>query len=119
MTQIEAPIQEPEEADDPPPLFPADDHHDPLHDIDGKKTILAVGGTLLTVVGLCWVMSHLFFFMTAVERKAKIGDRPTIELDQIRAAAEDELDGKVIERGSMTIEQAMAGYLANPTWRPK
>ena len=119
MTQTEAPIQEPEEADDPTPSVSVDDHHDPLHDIDGKKTILAVGGTLLTVVFLCWVMSHLFFFMTAVERKAKIGDRPTIELDLIRAAAQMELDGKNPARGSMTLDQAMAGYLANPTWRPK
>ena len=119
MTQTEAPIQEPGEADDPtPPVF-VDDHHDPLHDVDGKKTIIAVGGTLLTVVFLCWAMSHLFFFMTAIERKAKIGDRPTTELNQIRAAAQKELDGKIIERGSMTLEQAMAGYLANPTWRPK
>ena len=75
--------------------------------------------TLALVVGLIWAMSHLFNLMVQVERRAKIADAPTVEIDQVRDDMAKELSGKVEGRGKLTLEQAKDGYLKNPTWRPK
>jgi hypothetical protein len=84
-----------------------DDHHDPLHDIDGFKTIVAVFGSLFAIVFLIWVMTHLFNVMVQVEQQAKIADIPTTEINNIRAEEDRELSGKNPNRGTKTIEQAM------------
>lgn len=112
MTQTEAaPTQDPEEVQSHAPESHEDDHHDPLHDIDAKKTIYSVLGTLGGVVFLMWAMTHLFNLLVQVERQTKIGDIPATELQQIRGDAMDELAGKKPGRGTMTIDEAIAKYI--------
>lgn len=89
----------------------ADDHHDPLHDIDGPKTVFAVLGTLGLVVVLIWAMSHLYNVMVQVERQEKIGNVPAEELEAMRKVEHDELDGRNPNRGKMSIDQAIAEYI--------
>ena len=89
-----------------------DEHVDPLHDIDGPKTTYAVVGTLVVVVALIWAMSHLYNVVVQVERQAKIGDVLPLELMEIRKAHKSELNGENKNRGSKTINQAIADYIA-------
>ena len=117
MTQTEAPAHPPDEYHGSLP--PVDDHHDPLHDIDGMKTTVAVVGTLVMIVFLIWAMTHLFNVMVRVERQKKIADVPTTEINEIRADMAKELSGQHGTRGKMTIEAAMEAYRKNPGWRPK
>lgn len=112
MTTTEAaPKQEPEEAHGHAPESHDDDHHDPLHDIDAKKTIFSVLGVLGGVVFLMWVMTHMFNVLVQVERQTKIGDVPATELQQVRGDAMDELAGKKPGYGTATIDQAIAEYI--------
>ena len=112
MTQTEEPTRDSAAATDAHHAAPQlDDHHDPTHDIDGKKTVFAVLGTLGLVVFLIWAMSHLFNVMVQVERKAKIGDTPAAEFHEVKAGAEAELAGKAPGKGSKSIDEAIEAYL--------
>lgn len=88
-----------------------DDHHDPLHDIDEGKTVLAVVGTLVGAVFVIWIMSHVYSYMVRVEREKKIGGVKPLELQQLRLAEDDELSGKNPNRGARHIDQAIQEYL--------
>lgn len=120
MTQAEAATpQDPEEDVHPSHVDPAvDDHHDPLHDIDEKVTSLAVIGTLAVIVIAIWGMTHVYNLLVVGERQGKIQEIATEEIDAIRAAETEELEGRMPGRGEKTLQEALEFYLANPTWRP-
>jgi hypothetical protein len=112
MTQTEAtPTQEPDEVGGHA-APPVDDHHDPLHDIDDVKTVIAVVGTLAVIVTVIWGMSHLFNVIVQVEHQEKIGNIPAVEFERIRDEGYQELAGKHPDRGTKTIDQAITEYLA-------
>lgn len=113
MTQTEAaPTQEPDEVTGHGADTTVDDHHDPLHDIDDMKTVVAIIGSLVVIVAMVWGMSHLYNVMVQVERQVKIGDIKPIEYLKIRGEAELELAGKHPDRGPKTIDEAIKQYLA-------
>ena len=91
---------------------PSDDHHDPLHDIDDMKTVMAIVGALVLIVTMIWGMTHLYNIMVQVERQEKIGDIKPVEYEAIRKEAELELAGKHPDRGPKTIDEAIKQYLA-------
>lgn len=109
MTQTATTTPEAEEAHNADPANPLT--HDPLNDIDGMKTTLAVVGTLAFIVFLIWAMTHLFNVMVQVERQTKIGDIKPIQLQETRKIENTELSGQNPNRGKMTIDQAIEAYL--------
>jgi hypothetical protein len=111
MTHTEAPAPQPDEIEGHTAEHHGDGHVDPLHDIDGPKTTYAVVGSLVLIVGMCWGMAHLYNIMVQVERQAKIGDIVPKELIAIRKAHNAELNGENPNRGTKTIDQAIAEYL--------
>ncbi len=120
MTQAEAaPQQDPTQKVDPSDVEAnVAGHHDPLHDIDVKTTSLAVAGSLAVIVFSIWGMTHVYNLLVVGERLGKIQKVATEEIDTIRAAETEELEGRMPGRGEKTLEEALEFYLANPTWRP-
>ncbi|MCA8955216.1 MAG: hypothetical protein KDC87_04030 [Planctomycetes bacterium] len=110
MTQTEAPKHEHGSAPHGA-TSAADDHHDPLHDIDGLKTTLGVFGTVLLIVAMIWGMSRMYAQLIRVERHNKIEIAPTIELDEMRKLEAQELAGKRQGHGSISIDDAIQAYL--------
>jgi hypothetical protein len=67
--------------------------HDPEHDIDARSaTIWFVAGALVLFVSL-WLMLPIFIRVQETERKAKIYDAPTTELNDVKDAEHEFLKG--------------------------
>lgn len=83
---------------------------DPLHDIDGKKTLTWVVVFMVMVFGGMWLLAVTFGFVLEQQHQTKIYDRETVELNELRAREREELaaskdngDGTV----RLSIEEAM------------
>jgi len=83
---------------------------DPLHDIDGAKTLKWVGVFVLIVFGGMWVLALGFGFFLDQEQHTKVWDRDTVELNALREREAQDL-AKSEDLGSgkqrISIEDAM------------
>lgn len=71
-------------SDTPPPV-------DPLHDIDGSKTLVWSIFFIVLVFGGMWLLSASFSYFLDQEHRVKIFDREPTELKALRVIEEAEL----------------------------
>lgn len=83
---------------------------DPLHDIDGKKTVLSVATFTIGVFLSMGLLATAFAYVLEQEHQVKIFDRETTELNALRAKEAAELT-KAEDLGSgnqrISIDEAM------------
>lgn len=66
---------------------------DPEHDIDARSaTLWVVGGALITFLSL-WLMLPIFERVQHEDRRRKIDELPTVELNDVREAQQEFLNG--------------------------
>lgn len=65
---------------------------DPLHDIDGKRTMIWVIVFVVVVFGSMWLLAVGFAFVLEQEHQVKIYDRETVELNALHAVETQELN---------------------------
>ncbi len=88
--------------------------HDPLHDINAKKTTTWLVLWMVALFLGIWVMAQLFHFMVQGERHRKVAENQEKfgpfgrELSELQAQTKLELAG---EDGHMSIEKALAALL--------
>ncbi len=64
---------------------------DPLHDVDGKRTVTYTFVGFAIVFVSMWLLHILFVFILDQEYDVKVANRETIELNALRAMEQAEL----------------------------
>ena len=82
---------------------------DPEHDIDAKSATWWVLGGAIVLFASLWVMLPIFIRVQEEEQRRKVGERPNVELQDLRAAQDKFLAGDNPKKKS--IDQAMADAL--------
>lgn len=80
---------------------------DPIHDIDGRKTVIWLVVWGLGLIVAIWVMTQLFYYLVFNERLAKNNVKDAYA-EKLVTAEQNELDGK---DGNKSIQQAIDEYL--------
>ncbi|MEZ5966569.1 MAG: hypothetical protein R3F56_22220 [Planctomycetota bacterium] len=83
---------------------------DPLHDIDGTKTLVWVSVFVILVFGGVWLLGGSFGYFLDQEQKEKVWDREPTELKALRAQEDDQLHKQEDLGGGkqrISIEEAM------------
>lgn len=81
---------------------------DPVHDIDAKKTVIALVVSTVTVFVTVWLLLQWFSVVIFNQREARIGEAPTTQLDQLRQQESAELSGG---EGRISLPDAMQKYV--------
>lgn len=83
---------------------------DPEHDIDAKSsTWWVLGGTVVLFLSL-WIMLPIFLRILDEERRVKVDQRPNLEIEEVKQAQSEFLDGA--NPKSKSLDQAMADAIA-------
>lgn len=64
---------------------------DPLHDIDGRKTLLWVAIFVVVVFGGMWLLAESYGYVLDQEQHEKVWNRETTELNALHAMEAQEL----------------------------